>query len=86
MEHSIYACAGIIKTSNLIIALNFAVLERAKLGQIHRHVCRLTTTWNVHLGHILSQDLSDNEDIVAIKKKDMCRKANCMLSVRVLQL
>ena len=34
----------------------------------------------VHLGHILSQDLSDNEDIVAIKK-DMCRKANYMLSV-----
>ena len=32
----------------------------------------------VHLGHILSQDLSDNEDVVAIKRT--CRKANCMLS------
>ena len=34
----------------------------------------------VHLGHILSSDLSDDADIVS-KKKDLCKKANCMLSV-----
>lgn len=34
----------------------------------------------LHLGHILSSDLSDDEDIVA-KRKDLCRKANCMLSI-----
>ena len=32
----------------------------------------------VHLGHILSHDLSDREDIVSIKK-DLCSKANCLL-------
>jgi hypothetical protein len=32
-----------------------------------------------HLGHVLSSDLSDDIDIVA-KRKDLCRKANCMLS------
>ena len=31
-----------------------------------------------HLGHILTQDLSDNEDITSCQK-DLCRKANCML-------
>ena len=31
----------------------------------------------LHVGHILSADLSDDEDIVA-KRKDICRKANCM--------
>ena len=31
-----------------------------------------------HLGHTLYQDLSDDADIVSIKK-DMCRKANYML-------
>jgi hypothetical protein len=31
----------------------------------------------VHFGHILSSDLSDDIDIVA-KRKDLCRKANCM--------
>ena len=31
-----------------------------------------------HLGHILTQDLSDNEDIISIKK-DMCQKANYLL-------
>ena len=31
-----------------------------------------------HLGHILSRDLSDDADIVSIKK-DMCQKANYML-------
>ena len=34
----------------------------------------------VHLGHILSYDLSDREDIVSIKK-DLCRKANCLLHI-----
>ena len=34
----------------------------------------------VHLGHILSHDLSDGEDIVSIKK-DLCRKANCLLHI-----
>ena len=34
----------------------------------------------VHLGHILSHDLSDREDIVSIKK-DLCRKANCLLHI-----
>ena len=34
----------------------------------------------VHLGHILSSDLSDDTDIES-KKKDLCKKANCMLSV-----
>ena len=31
-----------------------------------------------HLGHILSYNLSDNEDIIRVKK-DLVRKANCML-------
>ena len=31
-----------------------------------------------HLGHILTHNLSDSEDISSISK-DMCRKANCML-------
>ena len=31
-----------------------------------------------HLGHILSYNLSDNEDIIRVKK-DLIRKANCML-------
>ena len=31
-----------------------------------------------HLGHILSQDLSDDADIVS-NKKDMCRKANIII-------
>ena len=31
-----------------------------------------------HLGHILTHNLSDSEDISSITK-DMCRKANCML-------
>ena len=34
----------------------------------------------VHLGHILSHDLLDREDIVSIKK-DLCRKANCLLHI-----
>ena len=33
-----------------------------------------------HLGHILSNDLSDNPDIIAVKQS-MCRKANHMLTV-----
>ena len=33
-----------------------------------------------HLGHTLSQDLSDNLDITAVRK-DMCRKANHILMV-----
>ena len=33
----------------------------------------------VHLGHILSHELSDNPDIIAIRQ-DMCRKANHMLA------
>ena len=33
-----------------------------------------------HLGHILSNDLSDNPDIIAVKQP-MCRKANQMLTV-----
>ena len=32
-----------------------------------------------HLGHVLSSDLLDNEDIISIKK-DLCRKANHILS------
>ena len=34
----------------------------------------------IHLGHILSNDLSDEDDIVSVKK-DLCRKANCMLHI-----
>ena len=34
----------------------------------------------VHLGHILSSDLSDDWDIIA-KRKDLCKKTNCMLSI-----
>ena len=34
----------------------------------------------VHLGHVLSSNLSDNEDIITIKK-DLCKKANSMISV-----
>ena len=34
----------------------------------------------IHLGHILSYDLSDTEDIIA-KKKDLCCKANCMVNI-----
>ena len=33
-----------------------------------------------HLGHILTYDLSDDDDICAISK-DMCRKANCLLHI-----
>ena len=33
-----------------------------------------------HLGHILSSDLSDNLDIIAVKQ-GMCRKANHMLTI-----
>ena len=32
-----------------------------------------------HLGHILSSDLSDTDDILWIQT-DMCRRANCLLS------
>ena len=34
----------------------------------------------MHLGHILSSDLSDNLDIIAVKQ-GMCRKANHMLTI-----
>ena len=34
----------------------------------------------LHLGYFLSADLPDDEDIVA-KRKDLRRKANCMLSI-----
>ena len=33
-----------------------------------------------HLGHILSSDLSDNLDVIAVKQ-GMCRKANHMLTI-----
>ena len=32
-----------------------------------------------HLGHILSSDLSDTDDILRVQT-DMCRRANCLLS------
>ena len=34
----------------------------------------------IHLGHILTNDLSDSEDIASIKK-DLCKKANCLLHI-----
>ena len=37
----------------------------------------------VHLGHILSSDLCDDTDIMS-QRKDLCKKANCMLSVVIL--
>ena len=34
----------------------------------------------IHLGHILTNDLSDREDIASIKT-DLCKKANCLLHI-----
>ena len=44
--------------------------------------CRVKLSYSksvVHLGHILSRDLSDDPDIISVKQ-DMCRKANHMLA------
>ena len=59
-----------------VLAVMIAPLASPFLGQ---ELCLSKSV--IHLGHILNHDLSDRDDNVATIKKDMCRKANCMLHI-----
>ena len=50
-----------------------------QLTQLHHQLFCLLADRACHLGHILSSDLSDTDDILRVQN-DMCRRANCLLS------
>ena len=78
-------CSSFATSHNLILnadktqIIQFSHTSEVLLTSFFFNSCHLQLTNSVkHLGHILHSSLSDDEDIVRVRK-DLTHKANCML-------